>query len=242
MTSLVAGLATAPQTNEPARSAMLLPGFLAIARETGLPLSINEIGSSAGLNLLWDKYHYDFNGQQWGDPASIVRFSPAMRGTGFPLDVDVEIVSRRGSDIAPVAIEDEDALLRLRSFVWADQKERMERLTAAFGLAEAASLAIEKADAADWIEGILRSRKDGEAFVLFHSIVWQYLPHRTKRRIESMFEREGSLATSVAPIAWLRMEAADKEHAALSLTCWPAGITRQLANVSYHGGWIEWLI
>lgn len=44
-------LKNAPQTNETARSAALLPGFLAIARQTGLPLALNEIGSSAGLNL-----------------------------------------------------------------------------------------------------------------------------------------------------------------------------------------------
>ena len=58
---------SSPQTNEIARSAMLLPGFLAIAREAGLPLDICEIGSSAGLNLLFDRFAYDFDGNGWGD-------------------------------------------------------------------------------------------------------------------------------------------------------------------------------
>ena len=57
---LAAGLASAPQTNEIARSAMLLPGLLTIARESGsgLPLDLCEIGASAGLNLLFDRFHY----------------------------------------------------------------------------------------------------------------------------------------------------------------------------------------
>jgi hypothetical protein len=46
---LSAWLDNPPQTNETGRSAVLLPGFLAIARETGLPLALAEIGSSAGL-------------------------------------------------------------------------------------------------------------------------------------------------------------------------------------------------
>ena len=65
---IVAGLAGAPQTNEIARSAMLLPGFLTVARETGLPLDLFEIGASAGLNLLFDSFHYRYGDAEWGDP------------------------------------------------------------------------------------------------------------------------------------------------------------------------------
>ena len=64
--SLGQAMDSPPQTNEIARSAMLLPGFLAIAREAGLPLDICEIGSSAGLNLLFDRFAYDFERQGMG--------------------------------------------------------------------------------------------------------------------------------------------------------------------------------
>ena len=49
-----------PQTNETGRSAVLMPGYAEIARRTGLPLSILEIGASAGLNLLWDRFAYRY--------------------------------------------------------------------------------------------------------------------------------------------------------------------------------------
>src|SRR5687767_13323029 len=50
---VAAYLRVAPQTNEIGRSAVLLPGFAAVARATGLPLATFEIGASAGLNQLW---------------------------------------------------------------------------------------------------------------------------------------------------------------------------------------------
>jgi hypothetical protein len=58
-----------PQTNEIARSAMLLPGLLLVARETGRPLAIGEIGASAGLNLNLDRFHYAYGSAEWGGAA-----------------------------------------------------------------------------------------------------------------------------------------------------------------------------
>ncbi len=48
------------QTNEPARCAMLLP---ALAQLPG-PLALIEVGASAGLTLLVDKYSYDYAGHR----------------------------------------------------------------------------------------------------------------------------------------------------------------------------------
>jgi hypothetical protein len=64
--ALVPLLESAPQTNEVARSAVILGGLLTIAAETGLPIARHEIGSSAGLNLYPDRYGYDLGqGRRW---------------------------------------------------------------------------------------------------------------------------------------------------------------------------------
>ena len=57
------------QTNEVRRSALLLPAFFLVSREAqGRPLYLLEIGTAAGLNLLWDRYGYDYgNGLRSGD-------------------------------------------------------------------------------------------------------------------------------------------------------------------------------
>ena len=50
------------QTNVVRRCAVLLPAFaVAMGRDAGQPLSLVEIGASAGLNLLWDRYSYTYS-------------------------------------------------------------------------------------------------------------------------------------------------------------------------------------
>lgn len=235
-------LDSAPQTNETARSAMLLPGFLTIARETGLPLALTEIGSSAGLNLFFDRFRYDYSGADWGEAASPARISPAARGTPPPLGGELRIAERAGSDIAPVAISDPAMRLRLRAYVWADQTARLERLDAAIGIASASPFVLERADAADFTRRRLAARKPGEAFVLFHSIMWQYMPRASRDGVLAALEEAAATATADAPVARLRMEPlGEAPHATLSLTTWPGGQTRRLAHCDFHGRWIEWL-
>jgi hypothetical protein len=78
--------------------------------------------------------------------------------------------------------------------------------------------------------------------VLYHSIVWQYLPAATQRRIEAAVDSAGAAAGTETPLAWLRMEpSADGGRAELSLTCWPGGGSERLAYADYHGGWVHWL-
>lgn len=237
---LFANLDSAPQTNEIARSAMLLPGFLAIARETGLPLDLYEIGSSAGLNLLFDRFHYRYGDAAWGDDSAPVRLAPEMRGKTPMLDGRLDIAQRRGSDIAPIDVAKPEERLRLTSYVWADQTARLDRLAAAIGIAARQPFELEKADAADFVDQALAARRPDAVLVLFHSIMWQYLPMATRRRIEQALAAAG--ADGGGPIAWLRMEPSgtNDPYAVVQLTLWPDGATRDLARCDFHGRWIEW--
>lgn len=240
---LAAGLELPPQTNEIGRSGMLLPGFLMIARETGLPLELCEIGSSAGLNLLFDRFGYAYGTQRWGDPHSPVRLAPGVRGTAPPLDGSLSVTTRRGCDIAPVDIANKSARTRLRSYVWPDQVARHQRLEGALMLARAVQFSLEKADAATFVATRLAQRPDDSAFVLFHSIMWQYMPQATQAAINQALTEAGEQATVAAPVAHLRMEPLDlgDPFATLSLTLWPGGQTRHLARCDFHGRWIEWI-
>jgi hypothetical protein len=241
--ALLRSMASPPQTNEIARSGMLLPGFLFVARKYGLPLAIREIGSSAGLNLNFDRFRYRYGPLEWGDLASPVRLSPEVKGDPPPLEGRLSIASRKGCDIAPIDPADPAQSLRLRSYVWADQTMRLARLDAAIAVAERFPNVIVKADAAGFVKESLAERAPGRAFVLFHSIMWQYMPDTTRRTIEEELRRAGACASLDSPIAWLRMEplGAKARHATLSLTTWPGGRTGHLADCDYHGRWIEWM-
>lgn len=233
-----------PQTNEPQRSNALAPGCLAVAAETGLPLALSEIGASAGLNLIWDRYAFRFGPAAWGDPEAPVRLAPAWSGPA-PVTPDLPpgaiVAERAGCDRAPLDVSDPATELRLLSFVWADQSDRLARLRAALALARTDPPALAQADAADWVEARFAAPRAGRAHVLMHSIVWQYLPPATRARIAAAIAAAGSRATAAAPVAWLRLEADDAAPgAALSLTLWPGGGTRTLARADFHGRWVDW--
>src|SRR5262249_60191921 len=97
-----------PQTNEVGRSASLVGGFLVVARDTGLPLRVLEVGTSAGLNLRFDRYWYESNGAGYGDVASPVRFTDLWEEGRPPFDVSAEIAARRGCDRNPIDASSED--------------------------------------------------------------------------------------------------------------------------------------
>ncbi len=240
---ICAYLKSAPQTNEIARSAALLPGFLQIARDTMLPLALNEIGSSAGLNLFPDCYRYKYGEQRWGTNDFPTVLAPVIGGKLPDLTGKLTIARRTGADIAPIRLSNPEDLLRLRSYIWPDQPERLARLDAAIAVAQGGACSLVTQDARDFIVERLSARKSGEVFVLFHSVVWQYLHETTKSAITSAMEQAGRQATPDNPLAWLRMEGLGgvEPDAGLHLTLWPGGETRLLARADFHARWIEWL-
>lgn len=230
----------APQTNEVARSSILFPGLATVAARTGLPIALFELGSSAGLNLLADRYAYRLGGLEAGDPDSAVRLAPDWRGPP-PAAAPVTIIRRRGVDLQPLDPREPERML---PYIWPDQQQRLARSTAALALAAADPPPVDRGDAADWIEQQLSPEADpGLARVLIHSIAFQYFPRPTQARIAARAARVGRAATLRAPFAWLRFET-DPRHGpvpVLTLTLWPDGEERLLARASSHGHWVEWL-
>lgn len=221
------------QTNEVGRCAALLPGFLAVAKRTGMPLRLLEVGASAGLNLLWDRYRYESAGFAWGDEASNPRIAFELHG-GPPVTTQVDVFHRRGCDLSPVDPIGEEGRLTLLSFVWADQADRLDRLRAALATAAELPVAVDRAGAAEWTAGQLSDLPTGVVTVLFHSIVMQYLPEDERLRFERLVRSAGEVATAAAPLAWLRMEPAGG-CAEVRLACWPGGEDTVLARSGYHG-------
>jgi hypothetical protein len=236
-------LDSAPQTNEVGRSAALLPGYARIAGRTGLPLSIREIGSSAGLNLGFDRYAYDYGAFAWGRPDAEVKIACEWRGEVEPLAGAIEVVNRRGCDIRPIDARDPEARARMLAYIWPDQADRLARAEAALDLAAQLGPPVEAIDAALFAERELRAGASGSALVLAHTIFWQYLPAPTKAAIRAAIAEAAARATKASPFAWLRLEAEAEERrgAVLRLSLWPDGpVDEILALASFHGQWIEW--
>jgi hypothetical protein len=235
-----AGIDAPVQTNEVGRSAGLLGGFLTVARRTGLPLRVLEVGASAGLLMGFDRYRYESGAKSWGDPRSPVRFHDFIDGDSFPWEVDTSVAEARGCDANPLDPSDPATALLLRGFVWPDQSERFELLSAALDFAAANPIGVEKQDAGEWVEEALASPRSGVATVLYHSIVLHYLSDASRSRLLAAIERAGEGASDAAPFAWLRLELGG-DMAAVELTTWPGGEERLIARAGYQGPPVKWL-
>lgn len=227
------------QTNETGRSQGLLGGFLEIAKRTGLPLNLLEIGASAGLNQLWDKFHYKLGTDySWGDPASPVQLECEWTGSPPPLDVKPEILARAGCDLTPVNIQDEDETTRIESYIWPDQTDRIARFRAAVQMALRENIRVDEADAAAWLEAKLKERPDNATTVVYHSIMWYYMPAAVQNRILDAIQEAGKKDT---PLAWLRVEPVSPDKfPEILLNLWPEQKEYRLGTCHHHGYEVRW--
>lgn len=239
----VRGLQLPVQTNEVGRAAVLASGFSLVAERHGLPLRTLELGASAGLLSRWPHYAYDTGESRGGDPRSEVRFDASWFRAPLPaLHQAIEVAGAEACDLSPIDAASAGGRVTMMSFLWPDQGERLERMRAALRIAETHPITLAQADAGEWLGARLADAPTaGRATVVFHAIVWQYLPPATRDAVRAALADAGSRASADAPLCWLRMEPATAEHADLRLTTWPGGRDEVLAHVGYHGADIRWL-
>ncbi|GAB1480635.1 DUF2332 domain-containing protein [Paracoccaceae bacterium] len=236
---LTGWMSNAPQTNEVGRSAVLLAAAAAVARCSGLPLQVSELGASAGLNLNFARYSLEVEGVSVGAPGAALPLCPQWRGVP-PLAGPVAVAEARGVDLNPLDPGADG--LRLMSYVWPDQAARLERLRAALALAADHPPRVDRGDAAGWLEARLAQGWKGRCHLVCHTIAHQYFPGETQARIALAMEKAGAGATPDAPLAWVGMEAdATPGSAAVSLRLWPGDRQVALGRAGFHGQWVEWL-
>jgi hypothetical protein len=238
-----------PQTNEAGRSASIMAGLLWMAQRVRYPrFDLFELGASAGVNTMIDRYFFRLGTTEVGPPASPMRIIPEWRGAAPPAPpAGFAITSVKGCDIAPINLADPDGALRLKAYVWPDASERMARIDAAIALAGAQPPDLIAADAGDFAAGMLaRGPRAGTARVMFHSIMWQYMPAVTQARITAAFEAAGAEATPQTPLGWTALETdpATFRHE-LRVRLWDGeahhGEEHLLSHAHPHGAWVEWL-
>ncbi|MEM9207337.1 MAG: DUF2332 family protein, partial [Pseudomonadota bacterium] len=232
-----------PQTNEVARSSMVICGFGRIATLSGRPLSIFEFGASAGLNLNAVRYAYRFGERALGDDDSDVRLQPEWRGRRYT-DPMPEIMSSRGCDLRPLDLRQPEAAIRLLSYIWPDQPQRTKRTKAALQVASNHPPSVEKAEGLSWVAEHLSDPSPGYVRVLYSTIAWQYLSPEKRKEGAAIIARIGHRATLENPLAWLRVEADGVgPGAAMTLDWWPGTDNheqRLLGRADFHGRWIDW--
>jgi hypothetical protein len=230
------------QTNEVGRSACLLPAFTLISgRALGRPLALVEVGASAGLNLLFDRYAYDYgDGVLRGEVGSSVRISCSLKGANRPPLPEVlpRVASRVGVDLDPVDVRDPVARLWQRALIWPEHRARADNLRRALEIARSNPPPVEPGDALTVLPELLEAIPKEAVPCVFHThAVYQFAPEDR--------ERMDILLTEIStPRGLLRvaMEPSDAGHSVLSLYAYRYGRQekRRLAVCDHHGMWLAW--
>lgn len=237
------------QTNEIARCSLFLVPLGRLAADCG-PLSLVEVGASAGLNLLLAHYVYEYQpGGTVGGPSS-VHLECGTRGDP-PLPSEIPVVEAIvGLDIAPIDVRDPDRTRWLQACTWPDQADRFDRLGAALDIARRHPPPLVEGDAVDAVFDTIAGAAHAGHPVVMNSWMLSYLTEERQREYVAELDRYGAahdlswvLVESPSQTPGLPIPAAVDDHAtALSLVRWRDGRreVERLANCHPHGYWMHW--
>jgi hypothetical protein len=229
-------------TNEIGRGALLHPGFRTIAKEAGAPLSLIEIGPSAGLNLIWDKYgvryHQDGKTAATINDGALLVIDCELRGGRIPPVAPApRIGGRIGLELNPVDLANADDRDWLRALIWPDQVARLRRLDRAIALFAQERPEIRAGDALALLPAALAAVPDDQAPCVYHTIAVYQFSREMREALESIL----TIAGLRRPVWRLSFEY-DGELYVLSLIRYGDGVRQEtkLASCHPHGTWMEW--
>jgi hypothetical protein len=231
------------QTNEVQRSACLVPAFARVVRHAqGRPLALIDIGASAGLNLLWDHYGYDYgHGACYGDARSPVRIACTVRGDRRPpIPALLPAAAWRvGLDLSPVDVRDPEAALWLRALVWPEHARRVALLQCAIEVARRPPPSLMAGDALDLLPAVLPTVPRDVTLCVFHTFTVNQFSAEACDRLSSLLA-EHSARRDLYRVS---IEYAGQEFPRLRLVSFEGGVATEqlLARCGGHGEWIEWL-
>jgi hypothetical protein len=247
------------QTNEVGRAAVLVPALSEVAnRVDHRPLALIEIGPSAGLNLLLDRFHISYDdGRGHGPADAAVRLDCRLLGDRRPpLVDDLHLADRRGVDLAPLDANDPADARWLAACLWPGMTERAERLAAALAEARAQPPHLVEGDAVELIGSLIDAVPGDAVPVVMATWALAYIDTAGRTSVGESLAAAGARRDVVAITAeypgmapWVPVPAggppvqADQGATVLGLGHWsPTGTTTVALGWTHaHGRWLEWL-
>ena len=233
----------AVQTNEVQRCFALLPAFLALAREHGAEaLDLVELGPSAGLNLLWDRYAYVYRAGRWGSSELLLRgveYTPVPREV---LERRPAVRQRLGIDLNPVDVTSDHGARLLHAFIWPGRVERAQRLKQAIAILRREPPTLVRGDYVELLPTVLADRDDEALTVVFQTASTGYIGRERRAELRELLEEAGR----EGPLGWISTRAVEEleedrhDSYELEVALWPRGGRRLLLRCDFHGRWLRW--
>ncbi|WP_433607573.1 DUF2332 domain-containing protein [Dactylosporangium sp. CA-139114] len=232
-------LARRTQTNEAGRCAGLYPALASLPQ----PLALLEVGASAGLCLLADRYGYEYTGHdgavtRGGAPDAELVLRCRVDGPA-PSVAPITVAWRAGLDLNPLDVTDDEDVRWLRMLVWPEQTDRLARLDAAVRIARRDPPTVHRGDLNERLGALAAEAPAGATLVVLHTAVVGYVPEPARgafvRRVRAL------------PGHWLSQETADvfpdiaarlREPAPVETAAYLLALDgRPLAFTALHGSW-----
>lgn len=231
-------------TNEAARSTSLYPAFDYVARQTGHGLHLLELGPSAGFNLNFDRYSYDFVREgvsvlTRGDGS--LRLTADLRGSGTPVlsAAMPKILSRRGLELNPVDLNDAHQRLWLKALVWPELAARHVRLDKAIEVQRMFPAPIFHGDALQLLTPAIETLDPEGVAVVYHS----HVTYQFTSAMRQMLEDKLSMLSHRRPIHRVSIEYSEGAYPIRhDLYTGGAAVHTILGHCDPHGMWLEWSI
>jgi hypothetical protein len=223
------------QTNEPARCAVLLPALAQLPE----PLALVDVGASAGLTMLFDRYSYDYSGHRLAgaDPDAPTLRCRVSGPVPLPSKMPA-IVWRIGLDLNPLDVTSDDDVRWLTCLVWPDEEDRAQRLAAAIASARRAPPTIIKGDLLTDLPAVVARAPAGATVVVCHGTVLYYVtPAEREQFADTVRGLDVTWLTSEAPgvVPGTDRPSRDEQMTVL------ARDGRVLAVADSHGTHLDWL-
>lgn len=228
------------QTNEVRRCGYLYPSFCYIYQLTQKPLALVEIGTSAGLQLLWDKYAYRYNSNQiYGDKQSELKIAAEIRGdtTPFLTDQSPPVANRIGIDLHINDVMNPEDYLWLKALIWPEHHERRVHFERAALLVKQHPLELIEGDGVALLPSVASNIPKESTLCVFHTHVANQIPHEAKLLLMKQIQDLGQ----------------ERDIFHLYNNMWDLDLhldyhingqqyKRTLAKTDGHGRWFEWIL
>ncbi len=188
------------QTNDVGRSALLGPALSWAAADESIQLV--DVGCSAGLNLLCDRYRLDYGPLgATGSDTSLLQINCTVTAGRPPIARELPpIAGRVGIDLDPPDLTDADDTRWLLACIWPGTG-RFGRASQAFEIGRAHPPTVVQGDALELLPGVLDGLGDGRIVVL-NSWSYSYFPVERRQEYVDILASVGRHR----PVVWLVMD------------------------------------
>lgn len=218
------------QTNESRRCVALLPLVMMAPFDR---FHLIDIGTSAGLNLGLDLYHYRFDDLEWG-PESPLVLTAESRGTDPRLH-EIEVLSRTGLDLNPLDPGDDEARRWLDALIWPEHEKRRSRLRRALAIISGVPIEMVPGDALVTLPRVLESLPSDEPVVVMNSFAFAQFSPEGRQEVEQISDR----ARERRPVFRVTMELFDATDDWARMVIDDGTGPKTVGQAHPHGEWIE---